>query len=173
MYADDITLLAESESDLQKMLDMVNLWCHRWRMAVNQNKTQVVHFRKKGVNQSSTVFNLGSANLVYVGEYKYLGFIFDEFMSYEAGMQSLADSAGRALGSVINKMKVVREMGHKTYTQLYNACISPILSYAAGVWGGREAKVIDNIENRAIRCVLGVHKFAAIPAIQGDMGWTS
>lgn len=58
-----------------------------------------------------------------------------------------------------------------TYTQLYNACFSPILNDAAGVWGFKESKVRDTIQNRAIRFFLGLHKFAPIPAIEGDMGW--
>ncbi len=72
-------------------------------------------------------------------------------MSFDVGTGALADSAGRALGSVINKLKVCKELGYSTYTQLYQACVSPILNYAAGVWGSRESKVIDAIQNRAIR----------------------
>ena len=29
----------------------------------------------------------------------------------------------------------------------------------------------DSIENRAACCFLGVHKFATILAVQGDVGW--
>lgn len=39
------------------------------------------------------------------------------------------------------------------------------------MWGLKETKTVDTIQNRAIRCFLGVHKFAPILAIQGDMGW--
>jgi hypothetical protein len=35
--------------------------------------------------------------------YKYLGFPLDEFMNCENGIKLLADSAGRAFGSVVNK----------------------------------------------------------------------
>ena len=36
-YADDIVLLLETESGLQKLIDIVNDWSLRWRMKVNVN----------------------------------------------------------------------------------------------------------------------------------------
>ena len=83
----------------------------------------------------------------------------------------LANSSGRALGSVVSKFKICKTLGYSTYSQLYDACVSPILNYASGVWGFKESKTADSIENRAARCFLGVHKFAPILAVQGDMGW--
>ena len=133
LYADDIILLAESESDLQNMLNMVRLWCYRWRSAINKSKTQIMHFRKKVMERSTQIISFVSVALKYVSVYKYLGFFFDEFMIYEAGIQSLTDSAGRALGSVINKMKVCNDLGYCTYTKLYDVCVSPILNYALRV----------------------------------------
>ncbi len=48
MYADNIVLLAENEKDLQCLLDKLNNWSLKWKMQVNQFKTNVVHFKKKG-----------------------------------------------------------------------------------------------------------------------------
>lgn len=49
--------------------------------------------------------------------------------------------------------------------------MSPVLNYAAGVWGARQNPALVSVENRAIRCILGVHKFVPVLAAQGDMGW--
>ena len=35
-YADDLVLLAENERDLQLLLDILNEWCHKWWLSVNQ-----------------------------------------------------------------------------------------------------------------------------------------
>ena len=43
LYADDVVLLAESESDLQIMLDVLSNWCKKWRLDINDTKTQVIH----------------------------------------------------------------------------------------------------------------------------------
>ena len=36
LYADYIVLLA---GDLQLQLDVLNQWCHKWRMTINQTKS--------------------------------------------------------------------------------------------------------------------------------------
>ncbi len=71
-YADDIILLAESESDLQNMLNVLNGWCHKWRLAINQSKTQIMHFRMKNMERSTQLIYNGSTALQYVDAYKYL-----------------------------------------------------------------------------------------------------
>lgn len=45
------------------------------------------------------------------------------------------------------------------------------MDYCAGVWGYKEYSKCDTIHNRAIRAFLGVHRYASVPAIQGDTGW--
>ena len=45
LYADDIVIISENESNLQKMLTYVQEWCSSWEMKVNVEKTKIVHFR--------------------------------------------------------------------------------------------------------------------------------
>ena len=47
LYADDIVLLADSETDLQALLNIVNVWCSKWRLEVNLLKTNVMHVKKQ------------------------------------------------------------------------------------------------------------------------------
>ena len=44
LYADDIALLAESEADLQVLLDSLHNWSQEWSMNENTDKTKIVHF---------------------------------------------------------------------------------------------------------------------------------
>ena len=91
--------MAENEANLQKMLNIMYSWCSKWRLAINTEKTQIIHFRKKAVEQSIHSFMFGEMPLSYVSSYKYLGLLFHEFMSFSEGRKALADSAGRALGA--------------------------------------------------------------------------
>ena len=47
----------------------------------------------------------------------------------------------------------------------------PVLDYFSGVWGFKSFYKIDMIQNRAIRYLMGVHRFTPILALTGDMGW--
>ena len=56
-----------------------------------------------------------------------------EFLKYDENAETLADAAGRALGSVIAKYKRHKFMGYKTFTKLYESCICPVMEYSSGV----------------------------------------
>ena len=40
MYVDDIVFISGSAEDLQNMLNTMNIWCNKWRLAVNESKTK-------------------------------------------------------------------------------------------------------------------------------------
>ena len=59
----------------------------------------------------------------------------------------------------------------KSYHKLYTTCVVQILDNCASVWGLKTFQAIDNIQNRAMRYFLGVHRFAPTLALIGDTGW--
>ncbi len=105
---------------MQIMLSIVADWCWKWRLVVNQEKTQIVHFRQKSLKRSSVVFSLGSIVLTFTDRYKYLGLMLDEHMTFKDGVNVIAQSAGRALGSLLNRVKSCDNLSFHTFTQLYN-----------------------------------------------------
>ena len=106
-----------------------------------------------------------------VDQYRYLGLVLDEHASLKLAYDTLAQSAGRALGSIINLYKTHKDMGFKTYTQLYNSCVTPILNYCAPIWATKEISSIEQIQCRALRTFIGVHRFVPILGLYGDTGW--
>ena len=47
LFADDMVLIAKNETDLQYMLNAMNEWMNKWRLNVNINKSNIMHFRPK------------------------------------------------------------------------------------------------------------------------------
>ena len=80
---------------------------------------------------------LGHDRVSQVPQYKYLGLILDEFMSFDDAIQVLANSACRALRGMIAKFRDMSDMGFATYTKLFFSCVTPVMDYRAGVWGNR------------------------------------
>ena len=117
------------------------------------------------------MFKVGDNVLELTEKYKYLGVIFSEKSDFNLNATNLAKCGGRALGSIITKLRNVKEFGINTYEKLYNSCVVPILDYQSSVWGFKAYNDIDSIQNRSIRYFLGVHRFAPKLAINGDMGW--
>ena len=130
-----------------------------------------VHFRKGRKAQSGVTFSIGTNVLETVENYKYLGVTFNRNGNFNIHTETLAKGAGRALGKVISKIHNLKDFGLQSYEKLYYSCVTPILDYASAIWGGRKFQCIDTIHNRAIRYYLGVHRFAPVLAIYGDIGW--
>ena len=76
---------------------------------------------------------------------------------------------GRARGSLISNIKSLRNI--RTFTELYHSCVVPVNDYCAGIWGAGRLPASENVQNRAARFFLGVHKFTSNHVVHGDMGW--
>ena len=57
LYADDVVILAESEEDFQRILDVLSQWCNKNELFVNPEKSKVVHFRPKSVSSNEKAMN--------------------------------------------------------------------------------------------------------------------
>ena len=77
------------------------------------------------------------------------------------------------MGKVIGKFKDMKIWGIIP-NMLYNACVATVLNSGIGVWGSySNRQMSEKNQNRATRSFLGVHKYSANLAINGDMGWTN
>ena len=169
LYADDMVLLADNERNLQYMLNSMKEWTKKWRLKVNVNKSQIMHFRAKRKPCTSFNFVFGDERLEKVTSYKYLGI----YLDYIKCSHILAESAGRALGGIITTFTSLRDCGYRTYTKLFETGVLSILTYGAEIWGYGEYPKCDTVMNRAMRYFLGVHRFAPTAGVQGDMAWLS
>ena len=173
MYADDIVLISESTDELQIMLNSLNSWCCKWRLAINESKTKVIHLRNKNTLQTDYVFNCGENAIVCVSEYKYLRFWFNEHLDMEKSVTEVTKVAGRALGAVYMKYLYAGGMSYEVYTKLIESVVEPVLFYCSGIWGTRKFPKVQRVLNKACRYFLGVSKNAPNTASRGDMGWVS
>ena len=47
-YADDLVLMSASKEGLQKCLDDLNIYCKKWKLKVNTDKTKILIFNNAG-----------------------------------------------------------------------------------------------------------------------------
>ena len=146
LYADDIVLLAETENDLQSMLNIVFNWCNKWRMEVNLSKTEVLHIRKKNKPRSNFIFKLGHQTVKYCEEYKYLGLTINEHLDFKQTTDILAESGGRSLSSVITKMIKNGGFPLNVFKVLFESCVCSVTDYGSEVWGYKEHDSVNKIQ---------------------------
>ena len=116
LFADDIAILSSNEKDLQKMLDTINLWCKTWRLTINPDKSNVIHFRFNGKLQSNYEFKCSDCNIEYASQYKYCGMLMNENLDHNFNVK--------------NKTKK-----YNVFTKLYNTSVVPVYIYGTSTWG--------------------------------------
>ena len=171
LYADDVVLLASNAKDLQMLLDVFNDWSRQWRIVLNPKKSSVVVFRRPCDKQPDYVFKCGNDIITYASEYRYLGLVLNEHLNWDKSVKCLAQAAGRALGTLVAKSKLMGGFDYHIYTEMFNALVRPILEYSAEILGYRDYQQINNIFHRACRSFLMLPKQTPLRALQGDMGW--
>ena len=95
----------------------------------------------------------------------------DEHLTFQDCIKTRNDSSGWALSGIISKFKCYKDVGYKTFTNLLNGIVLPVLDYGSGVWGATCVKIRDLILNKAARYFLGVHRYSPNAVLHGDTGW--
>ena len=171
MYADDIVLLAENEADLQSLLLIVEKWCKEWRLEVNLTKTNILHVRNKRKLQSKFVFLFNNRPVIYCKYYTYLGVSINEHLDFGFTAQVQADTAGRALSSIVTKMIKNGGFPYNVYSILYETCITSISDYGGEVIGFSQHEPTLRLHLRAIRAYIGVPKNATKAGVLSEVNW--
>jgi len=73
-----------------------------------------------------------------VDQYKYLGVLFKSSGNFNSHVDALSRGAGRALGSVINKIHGLKDFGFNSYDKLFLSCVASVLDYCSDIWGFKQ-----------------------------------
>ncbi len=131
-------LIAETEQDIQEILDILNVWCHKWKLQVNSQKTEVVHFHQgPSVERTQFKFHCGDSEIFVVDKYKYLGLVFSEFLDYGQMTKLVVQSTHWSLDLLVVKCKSHCDMPFTCFSKLYDFLVQPIINFGAATWGHR------------------------------------
>jgi hypothetical protein len=171
LYADDIVCVAETEADLQFLINIVHSWCIKNRLECNMLKTNIMHVRRNLVTRSKFSFKLGNNIINYCKEYKYLGLTINQFLNFENSSRALFDPAKRALSTVVCKMIKNKGFPYNVYETLYNSCVCSIMDYGHEVIGYHQYPASALLHSKAIRMFLGTGKSAPLCGLRHEMSW--
>lgn len=170
LYADDVVLLTDNAKDLQRLLDTVSIWCSKWRLTLNPDKTKIVVFRNRPVQEPSIQFTCGGANIEYANAYKYLGLELNCHLDWEKTVKALVASASRAWGAIVAKSRAFGGFNYGTIIKLYDAVVRPILEYSSEIWGHKTYKIVESFYNRVCRTLMCVGRYTPNEAVVADTG---
>ncbi|XP_077984642.1 uncharacterized protein LOC144439242 [Glandiceps talaboti] len=170
LYADDSIIVSTSRQGLELLLSRFENYCNSWRLLVNVVKTQVVVFNRdlfsNENDQTDFVFN--GQGIKTVTRYTYLGIVFTENGSFKAAFKQLADKASKTIFSV--RAALGNELSPKLYMKIFDTKILPILNYAAAVLGNLHVNLLENIQIKWAKFILGVPQHTTNAAILAELG---
>jgi hypothetical protein len=136
LWADDLILISDSESGIQKQLDGLFDFCSANHMIVNEMKTKVMHFGPK----NKVIVKFNGKIIQQVDQYKYLGNIISSITNsrgdiFKENYKYLSDKGRKATFAMHQKLKPFGKLPPNILLHVYDALVKPILVYGSEVWG--------------------------------------
>ena len=163
-------MVGDTVLELQRKINILEIFCEKWGMEVNLKKTKVVVFRKGGKTSKSERFFYRNRSVEIVTYYRYLGLIFSSRTAWSKALSTLASQVQKAL-SIVRRM--IWRVGHpKLHVsfKIFDSRIAPILCYGSEIWGHTYQDQIEKIHVSFCKFVLGVSKTASNSAVLGECG---
>ena len=98
LYADD----TESPKDLQNSINLMEEYCHLWKLKINVSKSKVTVF-SRGKIRNRPEFYFGENKLDVVDHYKYLRLNFNFNGKFTVAKKELYNKGNRAMFSLLRK----------------------------------------------------------------------
>ena len=170
LFADDLVLFAETAIKLQRVINAVDTYCHKWKLTVNLSKTKIIVFRRGGYLRNYEKWFLSGEQISVQPVYKYLGVHFTVKGIWTKTQSSLADQASKALFILKKHMFQFTNVPISVWMKLFDSKIKPILEYGAEIWGFHPAGDIEVVQTKFCKFVLRLGRNAPNIAALGELG---
>ena len=189
MYADDLVLMSALKESLQKCPDDLNIYCKKWKLKVNTDKTKILIFNKSGRLIKKHQFVFESEALETVQEFKYLWIIIKASGIFTKGISELSNRALKVLF-------MIRKKFHSSFIfptlqcRLFDACVKPILLYCSEIWSPYSLNFVkiaskvnnhnleesyedflpERIHTKFCKFLIGINKYSSNLACKSEVG---
>lgn len=152
-FADDIALIAESQVQLQDMLNRIVVTASKVGLIISAEKTKIMHC----CSSLPIVVKLDGKQLEQIDQFKYLGSEISANGDASCDISSRIAKASSALNQ-LNSLWHNRRISMKTKRRVYFACIRPVLIYGCETWPLKKEheRKLDAFEHRAWRRILRI-----------------
>ena len=172
MFADDVALLSDTISGLQKQLNALNDFCAESKLKVNISKTKILVFRKGGVLSRREKWHFNGSRLESVPGFTYVhvGVYFSQTLSPYRMAEQNALKAKKVQNILLKDLLKLPNLGYTTFFKIFDTKVSPILFYGCELWGLNAMTVIENVQINACKRFLNASQNACNAAVMGDIG---
>ena len=160
LFADDTCIYATDRKEgftirnLQRGLTATEMWCERWNIKINEDKTQAIYF-SHGNRPVESHLTLKGWNIPFVKNVKYLGVNFDQKFTWRPHIERIEAKAFRTFINTYSLFKSERLSTNIKLT-VYKALIRSIMTYACPVWefaADTYLLKLQRLQNRVLRTI--------------------
>ena len=155
MFADDFVGLTTNAEDLQKLINVVQGFCNKWRLKSNIKKSAVVVFSKVAITDMCA-WKWGDKVIPRVVSYCYLGTEFAENGSWDSHVQKVIDNGKKKL-NCLHRFVSNRNISTVARRLLLVSVLRPTLEYGSEVWtcNKRQTASLESNQLGAAKKILG------------------
>ena len=176
-FADDGTIWSSGEnpsalaSIIEKELHKLLAWTLKWRMKLSPEKTELCLFSRGNFNADIPTFkvHVNGKDIAYNPNPKVLGLHLDESLNFPNHIKKTEQKANKAIG-LLRQIKHVEKISTVKLIQLYKCLICPILEYACPVWQIAEAKLLEEVQRKALSLCLDTYATSGREALEVELG---
>jgi len=169
LYADDLFIMGDHVGRVQSLLNALSVFCEKWGLSINMNKTKAMVYRNGGIIRKNEKFFLNANQIECVSYYKYLGVLMSTRLSWSPAQKYLALQANRACFT-LNDILYTCDYSFKIGVKLFDTCILPILIYGSELYAAKIHDCIESVHMKYFKKLIGVGENTMNSAVRGECG---
>ena len=166
LFADDILLWGETQTELQLQLDALRDYCCLWQLEVSAPKTKIL-LSPQAKLESPLLYD--GKELEVVEDATYLGVHFSGQADFSAMIEATVKKAlGRqsAIASILTDRQLPMLLRYTVWTTM----VRPILEWGTEVYTPPNINVLESVQRAALRMIAGAQIHTPIVVLEGDFG---
>jgi hypothetical protein len=190
LYADDIVLIADTEEELQQMIDVVEKFTSEWRLSLNTGKSKVMVVRASGDpvpiaeaddsedpaagRESEHNWTWRGETLEVVHQYKYLGVLVTDKLLWQQHIKKVSE-IGKETLLTLRRFFAQRQLPLAIKRLVYTGILRAKLEYGSQVWttNSVQEKTLESIQHQAVVWMLRTNSRASQFALRMIIGLPS
>ena len=180
LYVDDFVIIYRSpsvqtiERQLQLCIDSIRNWTIKNGFTISPNKTVAMHFCNRRKCPGDPVLKLGSTQIRFVKEFKFLGIIWDIKLTFKNHIEYLRKRCFKVLNII--KLLSHQEWGSdtKTLLSLYQSLVRSKVDYGSIVYRNADKKALERLEvihNEGLRLCLGAFRSSPLESLNVEANY--
>ena len=157
LFADDMAIIAKSPHELQENLDNLHEYCEKWGLQVNEAKTKIMVFRKRGKLKDDERWYYNGTLLDVTDDFNYLGCIFHYTGTFASHVEHVVGKSLKNLNFLLHKCRKI-PVSLKTQCQLFDSFVGSTLCYGSEICGYSKSKEVERVHLKFLKRILGVKR---------------